>query len=417
MKPIITVSHLSKRYEIGRQRGKYVAMRDILGDALKNPGHLIKSKVDELTGKSDKGSFLALDDVSFSVNHGDAVGIIGANGSGKSTLLKILTRITAPTKGEIRLGGKVSSLLEVGTGFHPELTGRENIYLNGAILGMTQKEIQKQFSAIVEFSGVEKFIDTPVKHYSSGMYVRLAFAVAAHMEPDILLVDEVLAVGDAAFQKKCLGKMDEVTKTGGRTILFVSHNMTAVQNLCNKCVYLEKGKVKAYGKTKMVLDLYMKSTLESGLSLGDRQDRKTKGTVRITSFHIERSGKKVTTLFPGGSYNFCFSYESSINQPIKNAEFWSTIYHESGLALVQLDTKYPNQDFKQLPPRGTVKCAIEHLPLVSGIYQFSAAVNCNQGVDGIKNAGSFEVKAGKYFGPHAIVEQGQIYLMQKWTSS
>jgi len=205
-----------------------------------------------------KEEFWALKDVNFTVERGEAIGIIGANGAGKSTLLKILSKITPPTTGTIEYKGRMSSLLEVGTGFHPELTGRENIFLNGAILGMTKKEIAKKFNDIVKFAEIEKFIDTPVKRYSSGMYVRLAFAVAAHMEPDILVVDEVLAVGDAEFQKKCLGKMDEVTKTAGRTILFVSHNMAAIQNLCKRCILLEQGQVKMIGETKEVIGEYLK---------------------------------------------------------------------------------------------------------------------------------------------------------------
>ncbi|MCK5285795.1 MAG: ATP-binding cassette domain-containing protein [Candidatus Pacebacteria bacterium] len=255
---IITVKNISKKYTITHQRGGYVAMRDVLTDIAKKPFSFLKNKAKQITGKITKEEFWALKDINFEVQKGEAIGIIGANGAGKSTLLKILTGITPPTTGEIRMNGKVASLLEVGTGFHQELTGRENIFLNGAILGMSKKEIAKKFDAIVEFSGVEKFIDTPVKRYSSGMLVRLGFSVAAHMEPDILLVDEVLAVGDAEFQKKCLGKMDEVTKQAGRTILFVSHNLTAVQNLCKRCILLEEGKIKMIGETKKVINDYLK---------------------------------------------------------------------------------------------------------------------------------------------------------------
>ncbi|MCG2694740.1 ABC transporter ATP-binding protein, partial [Candidatus Parcubacteria bacterium] len=225
MEPIIEIKNISKKYNITHQQGGYVALRDILTDIAKHPFKFLKSKTKKIIGKETKEEFWALKDINFTVEKGEAVGIIGANGAGKSTLLKILSKITPPTTGQIEYKGKMSSLLEVGTGFHPELTGRENIFLNGAILGMSKKEIVEKFDAIVEFAGIGKFLDTPVKRYSSGMYVRLAFSVAAHMEPDILVVDEVLAVGDAEFQKKCLGKMDEVTKQAGRTILFVSHNM------------------------------------------------------------------------------------------------------------------------------------------------------------------------------------------------
>jgi len=253
---IITVKNLSKRYNITHQRGGYVALRDVLTNIAKKPFSFLKHKAKAAIGMETKEEFWALKDVNFTVERGEAIGIIGANGAGKSTLLKILSKITPPTTGTIEYKGRMSSLLEVGTGFHPELTGRENIFLNGAILGMTKKEIAEKFDDIVEFSGIGKFLDTPVKRYSSGMYVRLAFAVAAHMEPDILVVDEVLAVGDAEFQKKCLGKMDEVTKTAGRTILFVSHNMSAIQNLCKRCILLEGGKIKMIGETKEVVAEY-----------------------------------------------------------------------------------------------------------------------------------------------------------------
>jgi len=254
--PIIEVRNLGKKYDISHMRGGYVALRDVIANVFRNPFSFAKHKAKQAVGLEKKEEFWALKDVNFNVQRGEVVGVIGANGAGKSTLLKILSQITPPTTGEIILRGRVGSLLEVGTGFHPELTGRENIFLNGAILGMKKAEIEKKFDRIVEFAGIEKFLDTPVKRYSSGMYVRLAFSVAAHMEPDILLVDEVLAVGDAEFQKKCLGKMDEITKKEGRTILFVSHNMGAIQTLCQRCVLLEKGKVVKEGKTSEVISFY-----------------------------------------------------------------------------------------------------------------------------------------------------------------
>ena len=214
--------------------------------------------------------------VSFDVAEGEVVGLIGGNGAGKSTILKILTRITEPTSGRAVIHGRTGSLLEVGTGFHPELTGRENIYMNGTILGMKRHEIASKFDEIVDFSGVEQFLDTPVKRYSSGMYVRLAFAVAAHLEPEVLLIDEVLAVGDASFQKKCLGKMDEISR-GGRTIIFVSHNMSAIQSLCHRCVWLQDGEVVRQGPVDEVVDQYMQAQikLSMGQKLADRTDRQT----------------------------------------------------------------------------------------------------------------------------------------------
>lgn len=239
MKPIISVEGLGKSYTIRHEgQTRYKSLRE---EIFKLPQRLLRRN-----GQSQE-EFWALKDVSFDVMPGERVGIIGRNGAGKSTLLKLLSRITEPTTGRITLRGRVASLLEVGTGFHPELSGRENIFLNGAILGMSRAEVRKKFDEIVDFAGVEKFLDTPVKRYSSGMYVRLAFAVAAHLEPEILVVDEVLAVGDAEFQKKCLGKMEEVSKGGGRTVLFVSHNMNAVQALCNRCVLLDGGRIRLDG--------------------------------------------------------------------------------------------------------------------------------------------------------------------------
>jgi len=243
MQPIIKVENLGKSYIIGHQRESYVALRDVLTNKAKQTVSNAKKFFTggQLIAGTEMEEFWALKDINFEVNQGDRVGIIGRNGAGKSTLLKVLSRITEPTTGRIRLKGRVASLLEVGTGFHPELSGRENIYLNGAILGMGRAEVRKKFDEIVDFAGVEKFLDTPVKRYSSGMYVRLAFAVAAHLEPEILIIDEVLAVGDAEFQKKCLGKMEDVSKNEGRTVIFVSHNMGAIKSLCNTGILLKDG--------------------------------------------------------------------------------------------------------------------------------------------------------------------------------
>jgi lipopolysaccharide transport system ATP-binding protein len=253
----IRVDNLSKRYIIDHQRDSRDGLRHVIQSALASPFKWFKKR--RTDAKLSKEEFWALRDVSFEIEKGDTVGIIGRNGAGKSTLLKILSRITHPTAGQVTLNGRVASLLEVGTGFHQELTGRENIFLNGAILGMTRAEIRRKFDEIVAFAEVDRFLDTPVKRYSSGMYVRLAFAVAAHLEPEILIVDEVLAVGDAAFQKKCLGKMGEAAK-GGRTVLFVSHNMPAVQTLCRKAIYLDRGKVKESGDVSEVTATYTSDT-------------------------------------------------------------------------------------------------------------------------------------------------------------
>jgi lipopolysaccharide transport system ATP-binding protein len=263
---VVRVENLGKKYRLSHQAtrgvGKYTALRDVLAKSVTAPFRSLWRDNSQVANENDASAtsedFWALNDVSFEIKQGEVVGIIGRNGAGKSTLLKILSRITEPTTGRVEIDGRVSSLLEVGTGFHPELTGRENIYLNGAILGMTRGEIKKKFDEIVTFAEVEKFLDTPVKHFSSGMYVRLAFAVAAHLEPEILIVDEVLAVGDVEFQKKCLGKMQDVAK-GGRTVLFVSHNMAAIRRLCTKGMMFAKGKISSIGDANIVVDSYLNS--------------------------------------------------------------------------------------------------------------------------------------------------------------
>jgi lipopolysaccharide transport system ATP-binding protein len=261
---VIKVENLSKKYIIRHQQAqKYTALRDVIADGIKSVGRRLSGAKQDLSLGSTKEEFWALKDVSFEVKQGDRVGIIGRNGAGKSTLLKILSRITEPTAGKITLNGRVASLLEVGTGFHPELTGRENIYLNGAILGMGRTEIRKKFDEIVDFAEVEKFLDTPVKHYSSGMYVRLAFAVAAHLEPEILVVDEVLAVGDSQFQKKCLGKMDEISENEGRTVVFVSHSIAAIRKLCKQGILLNSGQLIHRGSASECCERYISYKNES----------------------------------------------------------------------------------------------------------------------------------------------------------
>ena len=299
----ISAAGIAKSYVIRHNASDHVTLAETVLHRVMHPLH-----------RPQKELFWALNDITFDVNRGDVVGIIGRNGAGKSTLLKILSRITKPSKGEIHLHGRVGSLLEVGTGFHPELTGRENIYLNGAILGMRKPEIRKHFDAIVEFSGVEQFLDTPVKRYSSGMYVRLAFAVAAHLESEILIVDEVLAVGDAEFTRKCLGKMQDVSKSG-RTVLFVSHQMQSVNVLCNKAMYLEKGVCTFAGDVPTAIEHYMKSFKNPASTTVDPQRRPGSGEYRFVSatptkefftcaeekvirFVIKRFGKAVTTVFP-----------------------------------------------------------------------------------------------------------------------
>ncbi len=287
--PIIEIENLGKKYRIGALREPYLSLRDSVAHKTKHVWNVLRGK-EHVQQKQD--DFWALKDVSFSVNEGEAVGIIGRNGAGKSTLLKILSQITPPTEGRITMRGRVASLLEVGTGFHPELSGRENIYLNGAILGMTRKEIRRKFDEIVAFAEVEKFLDTPVKRYSSGMYVRLAFAVAAHLEPEILVVDEVLAVGDAEFQKKCLGKMGDVAREG-RTVLFVSHNMGAISKLCPRTVLLVDGSIRLDDSSSSVISQYITLGAEckGDAVWSNPETAPGNDTVRLHSIRIVSNGE------------------------------------------------------------------------------------------------------------------------------
>jgi lipopolysaccharide transport system ATP-binding protein len=323
------------------------------------------------------------------------VGIIGPNGAGKSTLLKILSRITEPTDGYAEIHGRVGSLLEVGTGFHPELTGRENIYLNGAILGMKRSEIAQKFDEIVAFSGVQKFINTPLKRYSSGMYVRLAFAVAAHLDPEILLVDEVLAVGDAAFQEKCLGKMDEIA-SAGRTVLFVSHNMAAVRKLCSRGLLLEDGRVKFHGNVDETIQVYLDNVdrTDEGkrVTLADRRDRSGSGRIRVVSVEarsLEGEGSKIKT---GSAAEFIVGYRASENCPVTRLHVSISVADSQGANLFVCTTGMYYCDFRNVAPSGQVVCRIKYLPLIPGRYWVSIILKDDQGVaDWINKASEFDV--------------------------
>jgi len=321
---IIEVHNLSKSYRIVHERVPYYSFRDELVNS-------VKKSIRWMQGyKETKEDFWTLKDISFSVERGEVLGIIGKNGAGKTTLLKILSQITPPTRGQAIIRGRLSSLLEVGTGFHPELTGKENIFLNGAILGMSKKEIAKKFDEIVDFAGIEKFIDTPVKRYSSGMFVRLAFSVAAHMEPDILLVDEVLAVGDVEFQKKCLGKMEEVTKKTGRTILFVSHNMGAIQNLCQRCILLDKGKIKMIGRTKDVVSEYLNTRIKNESLLEFPKDKNKKAQIRKIRV---LNHKGVTTTELELNKPFSIEIEYDVNEIAIGLYVWLSCFNEQGVLI------------------------------------------------------------------------------------
>jgi lipopolysaccharide transport system ATP-binding protein len=299
MKPILEVRNLWKQYKIGGQQASYLSLREKLLQPFQ------RQKMD---------TFWALQDINFDIFEGECVGIIGRNGAGKSTLLKILSQITPPTKGYIKARGRVASLLEVGTGFHPELTGRENVYLNGSILGLKRSEINAKFDEIIDFSGIEKFLDTPLKHYSSGMKLRLAFSVAAHLEPEILLIDEVLAVGDAEFQKKCLGKMDEVSKSG-RTVLFVSHNLGAIAQLCKKSILLNKGNIEKIGFTPDIITTYLSLKKANNISTFNFS-KKNNGTYIKQFLIISQSFSNTNTFSFGEPLKFNFKIQSNLKQPV-----------------------------------------------------------------------------------------------------
>jgi len=391
--PIIKVTNISKRYNITHQKGGYVALRDVLTNVAKSPFKFFKHKTKKIIRKEGKEEFWALKNINFEVKKGEVIGIIGANGAGKSTLLKILSQITPPTTGEIRLNGKVGSLLEVGTGFHPELTGRENIMLNGAILGMSKKEIIKKFNDIVEFAGIDKFLDTPVKRYSSGMYVRLAFSVAAHMEPDILIIDEVLAVGDAEFQKKCLGKMNDITKKEGRTILFVSHNLAAIQNLCKRCILLKNGKIETIGETKNTIDKYL--NIKSNLintPLRNRLDRQGEGNIRFTDIKITNS-EGLETIKSGDKLTIKLKYRSNFEKDIEDIRISAVLYNNNEKPIFRLDSDLTKKTIKKMKPNGEILCETSRINLGTGIYYFNLAIENHYKLqDYISHAFTLEIK-------------------------
>jgi lipopolysaccharide transport system ATP-binding protein len=369
---VIRVENLAKKYVLGHQEegSSYKTFRGAMTNAAKSLGNALNPRAKK-EAKGSKEEFWALKDVSFEIKQGDRVGIIGRNGAGKSTLLKVLSRITEPTSGSIRIKGRVASLLEVGTGFHPELTGRENIFLNGAILGMSRVEIQRKFDEIVDFAEVEKFLDTPVKRYSSGMYVRLAFAVAAHLEPEILIVDEVLAVGDAQFQKKCLGKMQNVASEG-RTIIFVSHQMAAISNLCSSCIMLQKGELIFAGKTEHAIQKY----LESGL---DTQNN-TKGNLQafrpswakplITSVRVLDSNGREQNRFPLGSdLTFEMTFATQGTARLKAPVMGVVINHATFGTIGGVNTRMTGFETDNGSyTSATMRCTLKQTPFLQGNY-------------------------------------------------
>ncbi|MEI2740093.1 MAG: ABC transporter ATP-binding protein [Chitinophagaceae bacterium] len=400
----IRVENLSKRYRLGVKEEKQDTLVGSVLAMLKRPGQNLQ-RLRRLTrfadnGADEKDAMWALKDVSFEVKQGEVVGVIGRNGAGKSTLLKILSRITYPTAGRVELHGRVSSLLEVGTGFHPELTGRENIYLNGAILGMRKAEIDRKFDEIVDFSGIEKFIDTPVKRYSSGMGVRLAFSVAAHLEPEILLVDEVLAVGDAEFQRKCLGKMEDVAM-GGRTILFVSHNIAALRSLCQRGHVLQNGQSTYDGTISKAIDHYLhkdEQVYQSNCFDG-RKDRQGNGNFRFRSVSfLNKDDRPVTMVSAGESLVLALEFEQKINNDLP-AVIRLAFEDLQGQHLFMCLTRSSYSGVLRFPHKGIIKCIIPQLPLLPGRYKASLWCKINEIVeDQLEDAFYLDVVSGDFFG-------------------
>lgn len=395
MKPIIKIHNLGKQYRIGRRSTQYTTLREALHHLALSPRALFSR-----TKQEGNGFFWALRDVSFEVMPGEIIGIIGSNGAGKSTLLKILARVTEPTSGRVELRGRTNCLLEVGTGFHQELTGRENIFVNGAILGLKNSEIKRLFDEIVAFAEVEKFLDTAVKHYSSGMYMRLAFSVAAHLNPDILILDEVLSVGDARFQKKSLGKVKEVAESG-RTVIFVSHNLAAVENLCRRGVVLQHGKVLFVGGQTQAISHYLDS-VGTGFNgtLKESALRTGSGEVKVTSIEIkDTNGKPLRSVMSGQDVDIYFHYETLKNYRRRNVVmgFMVRTYWDTPVFLQH--NRLTHDDWVFQPPNGTFVCRIQRLPLPPASYRIGISVMCDgECLDRIDYAAELNVVDGDFFG-------------------
>lgn len=400
--PVISLENVSKSYIISHQhKGVENTLRDKI--AMATQSFINRKKI--YSGPSDE-LFWALKDISFDVHRGDRLAIIGSNGAGKSTLLKLLSRITAPSKGKITIEGKVASLLEVGTGFHPELTGRENIFLNGTILGMNRKEIKYKFDEIVDFSGVEKFLDTPVKRFSSGMYVRLAFAVAAHLDSEILIVDEVLALGDADFQKKCLGKMNDVSLTE-RTILFVSHTLTAIQSLCNKAIYLQNGMIVKSGALNSVLNEYHSGSIMYNQKLSEISDRKGNGYLKFINGTIESDQHQVETF---KDLKLVLDYRLNNQIEILQYKVEIEIINAFGQKVALLSTYLVNSDFNIKSQKLIFK--IRNIPLVPGSYRCTIKAEINKEIaDIVSDVIPFEIIEKDYYNSGRMAPFDQVPIL------
>jgi len=415
MQPIIEIQNISKKYRIGANKS-YLTLREQIAQKFKA---LTKRQHSPFTLHHSRGSspqdFWALKNISLTVQEGEVVGIIGRNGAGKSTLLKILSKITPPTEGKIIMRGRVASLLEVGTGFHPELTGRENIYLNGAILGMTRREIRKKFDEIVAFAEVERFLDTPVKRYSSGMYVRLAFAVAAHLEPEILIVDEVLAVGDAGFQQRCLGKMGEIAR-GGRTVIFVSHSMPAVRSLCSRGLLIEQGEIIGADSPQVIIDRYVQEWFlpDSSEVPGLRQDRTGTGAVKLEKVtFINHSGNATNALISGETCAIDFLLHA--REPLEAVTIAYTIRDDRAQYLFRPSSDDRGCALGPLHGHVVARCAIPRLPLVAGRYRITVELRAKgQIADYLEGAAMLHVEAGDFYGSGRVSNHSPVLLEHDW---
>jgi len=411
--PIVKVENLSKVYQIGAKTASYGTLRESLTNAVRSPFANLRRK----NGGAER--IWALRDVSFNVMPGEVLGVIGQNGAGKSTLLKILSRITEPTTGRAELYGRAGSLLEVGTGFHPELTGRENIFLNGAILGMTRPEIQRKFDEIVAFAELEKFLDTPVKRYSSGMYMRLAFSVAAHLDPEILVVDEVLAVGDAAFQKKCLGRMRDIS-TEGRTVLFVSHNMAAIRSLCQRGVLLANGRKIFEGTAGECVDRYLAeitqhTTNEVDIGNLSRRSRPVELPLRMEKVRLSsRDGRPLVRSGDPLEVELVFS----VSEPLEEIVVGLNISSPDNVVITECRTSHSYGAIPQLVPgEYSVKCRIEHNIFSPGLYFLNVGARCaSKLLDYVPQAMTFEIYSDEAVASLWLSDVGGFVRMQSdWT--
>jgi lipopolysaccharide transport system ATP-binding protein len=407
----VRVAKLGKQYRVGGSRAPYGTLRESLTDAT----HASFRALFGANGRRTSTHFWALQDVDLEVQWGEVLGIIGRNGAGKSTLLKILSRVTYPTAGRAELFGSVGALLEAGTGFHAELSGRENIYLSGAILGMRKAEIRRKFDAIVDFAEIEAFLDTPVKRYSTGMYMRLAFSVAAHLEPEILVVDEVLSVGDAAFQQKCLGKMESVAEEG-RTILFVSHSMPTIQALCDRALLLREGRVADEGQPASVVQRYLQSeTSFAMIPLADRDDRVGDGSVRIVSVGIKGADPD-GVIRPGSRLIIRIGYRS--DRPVKYPQFVVTISDHLDAGLFLLHSEFANRLPETLPAEGVVTCETDPINVTPGrCFVHIELLKGNAQADYVHYAGAFDVQDEDVFGTGMVPPRGWVryVLGQRWS--